>query len=287
MNWKTLQEPYPFDSSLKKTIISSVGFGLFVFLFLHLFQPFGLSNYSSDKKTLQLFGYGLITTFCLFSNHLLFSTLFSNWFNRQTWTVLKNILFTTWVFFTIGSGNLIYSVSQGFIPFSIDGYLFYQGVTLMVGLFPVVFSTLLVYHSRLKSMVKQADGLNTSLLNKQQTNASKLEIPSQNKSENISIETTELLTVKAVENYVELYSIEGDKIKKEIVRNTLKTIEETFTSSKHIQRCHRSYLVNLQKVKHFSGNAQGLTLNFGSEINLSIPVSRAYVKEIKTRLEQP
>ncbi|MBL4709839.1 MAG: LytTR family transcriptional regulator DNA-binding domain-containing protein [Flavobacteriales bacterium] len=286
MNWKTLQEPYPFDNSKKRAVITAVAFGSFVFLFLHFFQPFGLGNYISDKKTLQLFGYGLVTSFCLLSNHLLFSTIFSKWFNKQTWTVIKNIAYTTWVFFTIGSGNLIYSVSQHFIPFSIDGFLFYQGMTILVGIIPVIFSTLLVYHRRLESMIKQAESLNATLFHQQKVSHSELNIPSQNKSENVTVETTKLLTAKAVENYVELYSIKESELKKEIVRNTLKNIEETFSSTLHIQKCHRSYLVNLQKVKHFSGNAQGLTLNFGNEIDLSVPVSRAYVKEIKIRLQQ-
>ena len=127
MNWKVLHEPYPFDNSKKRTITTAIAFGAFVFMFLYFFQPFGLSNYNSDKKTLQLFGYGLVTTFCLLSNYILFSTLFKKWYNKQSWTVLKNIQYTIWVFFTIGSGNLLYSVSQQFLPFSWDGFLFYQG----------------------------------------------------------------------------------------------------------------------------------------------------------------
>ncbi len=286
MKWKILYEPYPFDSSKKRAVISAVAFGAFVFLFLHFFQPFGLSNYASDQKTIQLFGYGLATTSCLLVNFFLFTTLFKGWYNKASWTVLKNIIYSTWVFFTIGSGNLIYAVALGFIPFSIDGFLFYQGVTLLVGIMPVVFSTFLVYHRRLELMVKQAEGLNSSLSLHQKSTSSITHIPSQNKSEQVSVEIDHLLTAKSVENYVEFYSMKAEKVEKEIVRNTLKNIEEALSSSSHVQKCHRSYLVNLRKVKHFSGNAQGLTLNFGDQIDLTVPVSRAYVKEIKTRLNE-
>lgn len=286
MNWKVLHEPYPFDNSKKRTITTAIAFGAFVFLFLYFFQPFGLTNYHSDKKTLQLFGYGLVTTFCLLSNFILFNTLFEKWYNKQSWTVLKNIQYTIWVFFTIGSGNLLYSVSQQFLPFSWDGFFFYQGMTLLVGVLPVIFSTLLVYHKRLEKMVKEAEKLNDSISGHQQNEPLKVNIPSQNKSENIQINAAQFLLAKATENYVELYSSKNGELTKEIVRNTLKNIELTFSDTPHIQKCHRSYLVNLQKVEHFTGNAQGLTLKFKESIELAVPVSRAFVEAIKTKLTQ-
>ena len=163
MNKNLLNEPYPFSSSLQKSIRSSLIFGAFVFCFLYFLQPFGINNWQSDTKTLQLLGYGLVTTFCLFSNYLVFSILFQKWYSEKTWTVGKNILFTTIVFFTIGLGNLLYSVSQDFLDFSLKSFWFYQGLTLAVGIFPVVISTLFVYNLRLKSMVKDATELNQAM----------------------------------------------------------------------------------------------------------------------------
>mgnify|MGYP003750670627 CR=1 FL=1 len=109
-------------------------------------------------------------------------------------------------------------------------------------------------------------------------------IPSQNKSEELNVNSQELLAIKAVENYIEVYANQEGKLNKTVLRNTLKNAEESLTGVKHINKCHRNYLVNLEKVKRFTGNAQGLTLNFGESIELSVPVSRAYVKTIKESL---
>mgnify|MGYP000580841126 CR=1 FL=1 len=94
MNWKTLNQPYPFNNELKKELLSSLLFGLFIFLFLIIFQPFGLSNYRSESKVLNLAGYGMVTTVVLFLLSRLSGVILPQWYSQKTWTVGKNILFT-------------------------------------------------------------------------------------------------------------------------------------------------------------------------------------------------
>jgi DNA-binding LytR/AlgR family response regulator len=218
--------------------------------------------------------------------YLIFNVLFPNWYSEKTWTVGKNIFYTTLVFFIIGFGNLLYSVSRGFLDFSIESFWFYQGLTLAVGIFPVVVSTLFVYNIRLKRMVLEAAQLNQEVNNKTENNSDQITIPSQNKSEELNLNVEALLAIKAVENYIEVYANENGKLTKTILRNTLKNAEESLATIKNISKCHRSYLVNLKQVQHFSGNAQGLTLDFGNLVDLSVPVSRAYVYSIKSSLKK-
>lgn len=283
MNWKILQEPYPFDGSLKKATYTALAFGFFVFFFLAFFQPFGINNWHSETKTVELFGYGLVTTFCLFSNAFVFTILCPKWYSEKTWTVGKNILFTCWVFFFIGFGNLVYSVYQGYLDFTLQGFLFYQGLTVAIGIFPVVFSTFLVYNRRFQSMSKAAEDLNESIHVNEKVE-DKIELPSQNKSEQLVLNIDDLLAVKSIENYVEVIHLENETENRTILRNTLKNIEQVLLPVSSISKCHRSYLVNLKKVNHFSGNAQGLMLNFEHEGKLEVPVSRSYVKSIKSKL---
>jgi hypothetical protein len=286
MKWNIFREPYPFDDSIKRAIISAIFFGTFIFVFLRFFEPFGLSNYQSDQKTVKLLGYGAITSFTLIVNYLFFTKLFPNWFNSKTWTVSKNIFYTTWMFFCIGFANLTYSVFQDFLQFSLNGFLFFQGMTVMVGIIPVTLSTFFVYNKKLSDSLKQASELNASLV-KEEESHDLINIPSKNKSEELQVDVNNLLAVKAVENYVEVYLKKEDNgLKKEVLRNSLKDIETTLSSFFFIKRCHRSYLVNLQLVENFSGNAQGLNLNFAKELDFEVPVSRSYVKSIKESLKQ-
>jgi len=284
MKWNVLNQPYPFDVSVKKTFVYSISFGLFIFLFLAVFQPFGLSNYHSETKIWELSGYGWVTALLLFFNTVLFSFLLPNWYTEKNWTVGKNIFFTVWVIFTIGLGNLLYSAYRNYVQLDLDSFLFYQGVTVLVGALPVTISTFIVYNRKLNRSLKEASELNNNLSNPNNSPIETIEIPSKNKTENLTINLHHLLAIKAVENYVEILYLD-ENLKTVLLRNTMKNIELTLKRYAFIQKCHRSYLVNTEMIESFYGNAQGLKLSFKTSEDISIPVSRSYVEAIKNTLK--
>jgi len=283
MNLGVLNQPYPLDLNWKKEITSAIFYGLFIFSFLHFFQPFGLSFYEDEHKTFHLLGYGLVTTGVLLLVNTASRLLLPNWYAEKSWTVGKNILYTTLILFLIGTANLLYSVWLEFLNLNFKGFLFYQGVTLAVGFFPVTIGTLISYSKQLKRSVKAAKQLN-SQLKPQVKKQDLLKIPSRNKSENLELPLTDLLLIKSVENYVEVYRLKEEEKQKEVLRNTLSDIEEFLKPYPSVKRCHRSYLVNLDQVSSFSGNAQGLKLKFREADGAEVPVSRKYVKPIKAFL---
>lgn len=281
MKANILHQAYPFNTSWRKEIIGASLFGLFIFLFLLLFQPFGLQNYESEHKVRQLLSYGLITTASMLFSSFIFRIFFSKWYSKKTWTVGKNIVYTLWVFFLIGFVNLLYSVYLGFLPLTLKGFLNYQGITLLVGSFPVIISTLIVYQKRLKAALKEANALNQSISVENTLKDETISIPSKNKSEQVELKLNQLLFIKSVENYVEVHIESESGLKKHILRNTLKEVDNALEAYSKIKRCHRSYLVNLKKVASFSGNAQGLSLQLKGMQTEEIPVSRSYVAEMK------
>src|SRR5215471_9595112 len=68
-----------------------------------------------------------------------------------------------------------------------------------------------------------------------------------------------------------------------VIRNSLKNLEDQLSKYPGIYRCHRTCLVNLQKVIHASGNAQGIKLHLNGTNEL-IPVSRSLTQEIKQKI---
>ena len=52
----------------------------------------------------------------------------------------------------------------------------------------------------------------------------------------------------------------------------------------YIQRCHRSYLLNLHQIKYVDGNSRGLQLQL-LDTDRIIPVSRKYVKGVLEEIE--
>ncbi|MCH2197205.1 MAG: response regulator transcription factor [Flavobacteriales bacterium] len=86
------------------------------------------------------------------------------------------------------------------------------------------------------------------------------------------VKQIDVLYLKAFDNYCYLFTQE----KKHLIPRTLKSISEQLDPRLFV-RCHRSFVVNKNKVISFNGNM----LTIGSE---SIPVSRSYRKGVKDYL---
>ncbi|HBG24663.1 MAG: LytTR family transcriptional regulator [Bacteroidetes bacterium GWF2_41_61] len=95
----------------------------------------------------------------------------------------------------------------------------------------------------------------------------------------LSVLCSDLLYIESSENYVVInYSNKG-KVKKYLLRNTLKNIEGALERSR-IVRCHRSYLVNLDRAKVIRRDREGLYIELDTEGVIDIPVSKSYQKKV-------
>lgn len=90
MNQRILA-PFPFFESSKIKWIVSIVFGLFIFLFLLTFQPFGISKVYPNKL-LYLAGFDLITTLILIISLVVLPLILPQFFENQKWNVVKQIL---------------------------------------------------------------------------------------------------------------------------------------------------------------------------------------------------
>ena len=100
----------------------------------------------------------------------------------------------------------------------------------------------------------------------------------ENKNEVLRVGKDELLFVKAVENYVEICFT--DKSKKVISVTFRQTLSNVYEQLPFLEKCHRSYLVNINSIKEITGNSQGAKISFivGEK---EIPLSKSYYKQIK------
>ncbi len=95
----------------------------------------------------------------------------------------------------------------------------------------------------------------------------------------ISIKQDHLLYLEASDNYVNIYYLNKGKTSKYLLRNTLKKMEDLFKNTE-IVRCHRSYMVNFDKVKVIRKDKEGLQLELDLPSVIDIPVSRSYVERV-------
>ena len=107
----------------------------------------------------------------------------------------------------------------------------------------------------------------------------------ENQQEQLVVYLDQLLYVTAAGNYVELaiYSKKEGKLQLTLLRASLKSVESQLSDwSERVRRCHRSYLVNCDKIIKAEGNAQGLVLSLNDSEH-RVPVSRKYVEVFRSR----
>lgn len=103
-------------------------------------------------------------------------------------------------------------------------------------------------------------------------------------SESISLESSNLLYIEAVGNYVKVYQIHDGQVRSDMLRATSKQMEDDLQAYPLIVRCHRAFLVNLGQVERIvsqSGSMQ-LIIKYSHE---AIPVSRSHMSGVKAAIK--
>ncbi len=95
----------------------------------------------------------------------------------------------------------------------------------------------------------------------------------------ISIKMDDILYIKGADNYVTIYYNKNNDIHKFLLRNTIKNLEQRFINHP-ITRCHRSYMVNFDKIKVIRRERGGHILEIETDPPIEVPVSKTYIKEV-------
>ncbi len=280
---KILHQPYPKTSGLLHGMGTAALFGGFVFLFLWVFRPFGIQEMNREEQALILAGYGIITALIIFALGAVFPLLFPDYFNESNWTVLREIIHTLLIIMVIGMVNLWYSFRLGFFDLSLQNLLQFQFITLGVAVIPVTLMVMLRQILLLKKNLATANAL-THQIRQVIPEQEKMEkedvlLTAENEKDQFSAPPMAILYFAAADNYIEIIYEEKQVVKKQLFRCSLKRAEEQLRSHTSFFRCHRTYLVNLPRVKYVTGNAQGYKLHFDLT-DMQVPVSRNHNKEI-------
>lgn len=95
----------------------------------------------------------------------------------------------------------------------------------------------------------------------------------------IMIGVDRIISIESAANYVTILYDDGGKLMRYSLRNTLKGIEDVCAAN-GLVRCHRSYFVNLSKVKLIRRTPDGVFAEIDRPGVDDIPVSKSYASEL-------
>ncbi|MBN2747034.1 MAG: LytTR family transcriptional regulator [Bacteroidales bacterium] len=257
----------------------SIYFGFFVFLFLYIFQPFGIYGEGVDVLIVSA-GFGLVTLIIMLINHYLYPVLIPNYFNPDKWTIFRALVINFWFLFSISVGNYFFDLL--FIPDQTHNYnlLEYFGITAAVGIFPSIILTFYMERKFTKEHDEMATDLNLVIEHRKTFKKTKeLIFEGSGNDENLKIKPKDLVMVKSDGNYCDFLFLENQSSGTKTIRIPIKKVEEITQNEGKIMRVHRSFIINIDHISHISGNARNLTIHLTTN-NIEVPISRSYEREV-------
>ncbi len=275
-----LNKPYDLLENTKPRYLAFFGGSAFAFLFLWIFEPYGLYNLNLNEKILAIslyVGIGMVLMFLQF--YPLKKLLI------KKYTVLNIIIWIMLSFVVIGtSSSIINSYLYNDGQFNFLAFLIFQGIILSINIIPVSALILIHYNITLRKRLKITTSVNDTLQTKSdivQKEKKVIVLNSENKNERITISLDSLIFISSQDNYIEVNHLEDGTAKKSLLRYSLSKVEQDNKELTEIFRCHKGYIINKRIIESVTGNAAGYRLKLNHANNL-IPVSRQWNNEIKT-----
>jgi len=239
---------------------------IFSILFINVFKPWNIGRWYSDIgyiQFLRLSSYGVVVALVLLFSQFPLRKLF-----KQQHFKLKNYIL--WFFIEIPLISLVYIFLYGNpIGNFINDFLFSLKYTLLGICIPYSFALLIIYY---KNQREQIAHLQTKIA--QPSGKKLLAFKDENGKIKFSVLAHDLLVLESTDNYVSVFYIIEGKVKRELLRNTLKNLEDSFYESSVI-RCHRSFMVNIENIEFVKTAGKKLQLKVRL-MDKIIPVSEKY-----------
>ena len=102
-------------------------------------------------------------------------------------------------------------------------------------------------------------------------------------NESVTLQISHLLYIEAVGNYVKVCHLCDGQARSDMLRATMKQMEETLQDYPMIVRCHRAFLVNLGQVEQIVSHS-GSTQLLIRQCHESLPVSRSNMTQVKSAI---
>jgi len=284
--FENLNQHYPFNNNFKHNLRTIVLVSMGFMLLMLYFQPFGINFMNTSKDGYFVLTIGIVSAVVLFLSTLIVPGMFPVLFDTSRWTIRKELIWNFCMFAAMVIGftmtALIFN-HESLVSLT----LFRSGA---LALLPLILFNLLNYNHSLKAKVAKAIESGRHWLSdehkvSEKTVPEKLHIASENGKEVFDKNLKDVVLIQSANNYIEIFYREGDKIRRQILRQTLHATEKQIDKFDIIKKCHRCCLVNTNQITRLAGAASNYTLEVEG-LGFSIPLSRQKVLEFKNLLKR-
>ncbi len=263
-----LKRPFPLIKQFKVKAFYILFFGAFISLFIILFKPFGFYNIETSiiQKIAIIFGASSATSLSIAS--FVLPKVFSRFFIEEQWNIGRQMLFLISFYVLFTGINWMCYLIFGINQFTILSPLSISGISFLLGIIPCVLFILISEQRYYRSLRKMDD---ENIATEIKTDYD-LHLFSSNKKLKYSYHSSDIICLKGCGNYYIIYYENKETVKQQIIRNTLISVEEIL-NKKPFLRCHKSYILNCEKIDSVKGNSKDLKIHI-EKLDFEIPISR-------------
>lgn len=202
--------------------------------------------------------------------------------NEDHWKVWKEIILISFLLLLIGIGQFLVRDVIYDNPDNWSWQYFYEEIrnTFLSGILFVFILVPINYLRLNRKHFLTAESFTAKSTDPPIPDKIQLKIATQQKSDDFYLNPNDLIFAKTEANYLEIFLEGTNQPTKLLKRMTLKDFHRQLIECPQFFKTHRSYLVNLHKVKLVKGNAQGYQL-YLKNYNDAVPVSRGMVTEFE------
>jgi len=283
--WALLQQPYPFYANSRQAWQLVVVISFFIGTFCLVFTPFDIQYLAPGIKPAVALGFGAVTLLACTLNMVMMPRIFPQLFKEAHWRVWKELVWVCWMVVVIATLNYVYAQFFFEARDPLEGYWVMLKYTAVIAIMPAVGVIFFKQIYQYKQNLKEVAYLNDILKGSSAGELSNLVVlSSTNANEYLKIDHRDIAYIASAGNYVEIFYEEAGEESKMLLRNKISAMADQLAGYPILQRCHRTFIVNIKRVSYLEGNSQGYKLHLLQRKEL-IPVSRSFAGNIKKMIE--
>lgn len=265
-----------------RKLFLKISFG--VFLFILFFQPFALEHFDFNNRLLIIAGMAIIV---FLSMALVKAALI--WIIKSESQTFQDPTMLSYLggFIIMVLNSVAFALYLRYVgDLTITFYTMFKIIliSLSIPVVLVIFYEISDLKQQIYHLTSEKDN-SPKVTQKQELDylSQSIVFTSDNATDHLTLHVSEVILIKSADNYVEIAFMENRMIRKKLIRNTLKNVEQLTKHYSNFVRCHRMCIINTHYVEKLNKKFNNYWIIIrGSEEQ--VPVSRQYLLKLKESL---